>query len=196
VKPFPDPITTFKKRQNGRRKLVVAICVFAVAALASTAYAIGSGWFVMQGVVARTENISVRFVNAGFAGTPRSGEQVFISAADDHRNFSITTQLMMPGDYREVAFQVQNTGNQAIRLINVQTEAEDAATSGLAIFWPDDLANSPNLSNHVLVSGATSDVFRIRIAWDPNAVNVPTGTFRNFSLTMNYQSAMLPLGDV
>jgi len=196
VKPFPNLITTYNKRQKGRRKLVVAICIFAFVALASTVYAMGSGWFVMQGVVARTENISVRFVNADFVGVPRIGENVFISAADDHRSFSITTQLMMPGDAREVTFQIQNTGNQAVRLINIQTEADDTATSGLVIFWPDEIADSPNLSNLILVSGATSDLFRIRIGWDPNAVNVPTGTFRNFSLTMNYQSAMLPLGDI
>jgi hypothetical protein len=196
MKLIHNHITTYKKRQSDRRKLVAAICVFTVAALTSTAYALASGWFVMQGVVARTENIDVRFVNANITGTPRIGEQAVISAADDHKSFTITAQLMMPGDSREVTFQVQNTGNQAVRLLNIQTAVENPAESGLAIMWPDDIADSPSLSNFVLVSGATSDTFRIRIGWDANAPNVQTGAFRTFTLTMDYQCALLPLGDV
>ena len=78
----------------------------------------------MQGVVARTENIDVRFVNARFVDTPRIGELVTISSIDNQRSFSITAQLMMPGDYRDVSFQIRNTGNQAVRLLNIQTTAD------------------------------------------------------------------------
>jgi hypothetical protein len=189
-------IDIHKKKQSSRRKLFVAICIFAVIVSASTAYALSSGWIVMQGVVARTENIDVRFVNARFVDTPRIGELVTISSIDNQRSFSITAQLMMPGDYRDVSFQIRNTGNQAVRLLNIQTTADNPAVTGLTVIWPDDNINSPNLTNYLLISGETSDIFIVRIGWDSNLPNAPTGLFNTFSLTMNFQNALLPIGGV
>jgi hypothetical protein len=187
-------VKPLKIKKFGRHKLLIAIGIFAAAALVSSVYAMSSGWIIMQGVVARTENIDVRFVNARFVGTPRIGEFTAISAADSQRSFSITAQLMMPGDVREVAFQIRNTGNQAVRLLNLQSVYEETEISGLSVIWPDDNPDSPDLTNFVLVSGATSDTFIIRIGWDSNYPDVPTGMFKTFTLTMDYQNALLPIG--
>jgi hypothetical protein len=192
----PVSVNNHKKKCGGRIKLLVAIGVFTAVFLTSTAYALSSGWIVMQGVVSRTENIDVRFANARFVGEPRIGEFVVISSADNQRSFTITAQLMMPGDSREVSFQVINTGNQAIRLLDIQTVQDDPSVTGLMIQWPDENPNSPSLTNYLLVSGATSDTFRIRIEWDANVSNAPTGLFNTFTLTMNYQNALLPIGGV
>ena len=194
MKPARGNIDIYKQKKSGRRKLMAAIGIFTAVALASTAYALGSGWIVMQGVIARTQNIDVRFINARFVGEPRIGEFVVISSADNQKSFTITAQMMMPGDSRRVQFQVVNTGNQAIRLLDIQTKADDPAATGLVITWPDDNPASPDLTNYLLVSGAVSDVFYINIGWDINVPNAPTGLFNTFTLTMNYQNALLPIG--
>jgi len=185
--------SSLAKKKNGRIKLLFAVGLFAAAAIVSTAYALGSGTITMRGVVARTQNIDVRFTNAVFVGGSRTGEHVTISADHDYKKFFISAQLLMPGDFRDVSFQVQNTGNQAVRLLNVQTASDDSASTGLLVLWPDENPSSPNITNYLLMPGAVSDTFLLRVGWDPAAVDVPTGLFRSFSLILDYQNALLPM---
>jgi len=194
MKQTRDSNGQYKTKQSGRRKLLIAICIFASVFFTSTAYAMSNGFFYMQGTVARTENLDARFINARFTDSPRIGEYAAISALDGQRSFSVSAQLLMPGDFREVAFQIRNTGNQAVRLLNLQYVADNPATTGLIIIWPDDNPNSPSLTNYVLVPGVTSDTFFMQIGWDPNLPGVPTGLFNTFSLTLDFQNALLPIG--
>gem|GEM_PF-1316940 len=182
-----------KAKQTAKRKIISAIAVFAVLTLVSLAYAASSGSFQFQGIVARGKNIDVRFTNAQFTGLPRIGESVLISTGSDYKQLSISAQLFMPGDSRPVQFQIQNTGTGAVRLVNISTTQDDSANTGLVIQWPDDIPSSPNLSNYIIMPGATSDAFSTNITWDPHATAVPSGQFRRFSLILHYQDASLPL---
>lgn len=182
-----------RKKESTKRRVTFAICIFSVLALVSSVYAAQSGWFVFRGVVARTQNMDVRFANAQFIGLPRNGESIVISTANDYKSFSISAQLMMPGDSRAVQFQVQNIGNQAVRLLNISTTQDNSQTTGLVVQWPDDIPESPNLTNYVLIPESMSDTFLIYISWDSSATSVQAGQFRYFTLTMKYQNALLPI---
>jgi hypothetical protein len=98
----------------------------------------------------------------------------------------------MPGDSRTIQFQIHNTGSQAVRILNIVTTQDDIST-GLRVQWPDDILESANLSNYVLLPETTSESFLIHINWDASAINVPSGQFRYFGFTLDYQDATLPI---
>lgn len=188
--------STHKAKQAARSKVIVSIAAILVLVLASSAYAASVGWLTFGGTITRTPNLDVRFANASFVGTPRAGESVTISASDDYKKLNISTALIMPGDSRVVQFQIQNMGNQAVRVLNVVASQDDRSSTGLHIEWPDDITTSPNLTNYVILPNATSSTFTMRISWDSSATNVLSGEIRSFSLTVNYQDASLPLSSV
>ena len=184
-----------QQKRSVRQGAMIAAGVLAALAVVSLGYAAASGALDFYGIAARGEVINVQFANARFLGSMRAGEAISIPAAADYQSLQIEAQLMMPGDSRVVQFQIQNTGNQAVRLLGVRTEMPDTAETGLKISWPDEIPESPTLTNHVLVPGAVSDIFLIYIEWDLAAVNVPSGQYRNFSLTLDYQNALIPLDE-
>jgi hypothetical protein len=191
-----DIYGTHRNKQAARSKIITAIAALLTLTLVSSAYAASQGWISFGGTVARTHNMGIRFVNASFAGTPRAGETIIIPAAEDYKRLSIATALIMPGDSRVVHFQIQNTGNQAVRILGIATYQDDRYSTGLHIEWPDDIATSPNLTNYVIIPDSMSSVFTMRINWDLNATNVLSSVIRSFSLTINYQDATLPLSTI
>ena len=181
----------YKNKANLKYKISFWGCFFIILMFFSSVYAASYGWFVFKGTVARTQHMDIRFVNADFIGSPRIGENITISVVDDYKTISISSQLMMPGDSRAIQFQIQNIGNQAVRLRNIISISASLEQTGLKVEFPDDIMESPNLHNYVLVSNTISDTFLIYISWDATAVNVQSGVFYNFSLTFNYQNALM-----
>ena len=179
------------KKRSVRAKLWIAIGIFAFVISVSSVYAAESGFLNFYGVTARTELVDIRFSNTVYADGGRVGEYITISSSTDYKILSISALLLGPGDSRTIQFTLDNVGNQAVRLLNISTDAETNGT-GLTVQWPDQIVASPNLNNYVLIPGATSDTFLVIIGWDVNQLSVPTGVFRNFSLLLDYQNAALP----
>lgn len=190
-KRFKSVQQSYRNKANLKYKIAFIGGFFVILTLLSLVYASNYGWLVFKGTVARTQNMDIRFVNAEFLGLPRAGESVAVSSADDYKTIRLSLQLMMPGDSRAVQFQIQNIGNQAVRLVNIKTSFDSARPDGLIIEFPDEIAESANLKNYVLVSSETSDKFLIYVTWDANAVNLDTGDFHDFTLTFDYENAML-----
>jgi len=190
-KPFSKSLDydTRRKRRSSRMKLWITIGLFAAVTMASSVYAAENGQFNFQGTAARVDLVDVRFSLAQFSDTPRMGEYSYILAGDNFKVVQISCLLLGPGDTRQVQIRINNVGNQAVRLLNITT----SAAPGLAIQWPDDIPESPNLTNAVLVPGAVSDVYLVNITWDPAQPNITTGIFRDFMLTLDYQNAALPI---
>lgn len=183
----------YRKKANLKYKLLFVGCFFFIITLISAIYAAEYGWFVFKGSVARTQNMDIRFANAELIGLPRAGESVSISTIDDYKVINISVQLIMPGDSRAIQFQIENIGNQAVRLKDLYAASTAPEITGLIVEFPDDIPESPNLKDYVLVSNETSDHFLIYITWDANATNVESGVFRDFSLTFKYQNAMVAM---
>ncbi|MCL2173728.1 hypothetical protein FWH58_00270 [Candidatus Saccharibacteria bacterium] len=186
-------VNIYKRRYSARVKLLIAIMVFAFSFSVSSVYALSTGWLTMTGLAARTEIIQAIFSSANLVGAPRAGETVTISSADADRVINASLLLAGPGDSRTIQFKITNTGNQAIRLLNLSPYVESSGT-GLTVQWPDDIGGTPNLTNYVITPGTTSDTFSIIVGWDVSATNVDTGLFRNFSMTFSFQNASLPYG--
>lgn len=181
----------YKNKSNLKYRIILIGSFFIILTLISSIYAANYGWFVLKGTVARTQNMDIRFADAKLIGLPRVGESVTISVVDDYKIINISVQLMMPGDSRAIEFKIQNIGNQAVRLKNIVSMSDSVQNTGLKVEFPDDITESANLKDYVLVSNETSDVFLIYVTWDANATNVQTGVFRDFFLNLEYQNAMV-----
>ncbi|MCL2869817.1 hypothetical protein FWF48_03350 [Candidatus Saccharibacteria bacterium] len=183
-------VDTHRKKRTARTKLLIVIALFVFMFSMSSVYAMATGWLTIQGIAARTEVIQVEFSAVNIVGTLRPGEFTTISAADNNQIINASLLLAMPSDSRTISFSIRNTGNQAVRLLNISTVADTVGT-GLVVQWPDDIAGSPNLTNYVLSPGGTATFLTV-VGWQAGAYDVDTGLFREFSITFNYQNASLP----
>ena len=180
------------RKRSTRFSMIITGACLVVFLVSGIVYAATMGTLQINGEVRRksgsgtSTNDAVRFYDASFVGGRRTGEAISIPAITDFQSMNIVAQLLQPGDTRTIQFRVINAGTTAVRLRDVQTSAETSNT-GLAVAWPDQIANSANLTNFVLLPGNISNTFLIQLSWNTTQPGVTTGVFRHFALSVMYE---------